>query len=325
MTNRRGFTLVEMLTVLMIIALVSSFTLVMVANARARARDDQRIADLKRLQQSLETYRHQVDTMSSTDASIVYPYPPRFRRDNAIAGSGVYPNTAIDDKTQDEGAVQPNYKNFLAESPKDPIYQQNYVYYAPACIRPGQGTVGRPAIISPAMDSQFPPRFRQAKQIRVAPNPGYCPVGSGWLPYVVYALLERPIKGENRQAGLVNLIENSDRAVAFSSSQPLYALNESNDSGGYGQTIAGLSFCFPASVSCPNGYTAETVAGNNPAGGPGGNNGGPIAEPILDKAIEESGTGSLPGGGGPQPSPVRSDPAGSPTAEPITGGNLFDY
>lgn len=336
MADRRGFTLVEMLTVLMIIALISGFTLVMVANARARARDDLRIADLKRIQQSLETYRLEVDKMASNDGRTAYPYPPLFRQDNALAGSGIYPTTSVENKTQDQGAIQPNFKSFLANTPSDPIYKHNYIYFAPACLRPGQGTVNRPAIISPGFDSQFPPKFRQAKQIRDVPNPGFCPKFSGWLPYIVYALLERPIKGENRQAGLVNLIEKSDRAVAFSSSQPIYAANESNEVGGYGQIIANFSYCYPAADNCFNGYTADTAGslggqdnGLPTSEGTGSNNGnnndndGPTPRSDIDQNNQDRGRDVQ----DVRPSPVRSDPAGSPTAKPINRNNgyLFEY
>jgi len=52
----RGFTLIEMLIVITIIALLASIILVGMGGARAKARDARRIADLRNVQNALELY-----------------------------------------------------------------------------------------------------------------------------------------------------------------------------------------------------------------------------------------------------------------------------
>ena len=54
--NIHGFTLIEVLTVVAIIGLLSSVILVGLGSFRARARDARRIADLRTVQTSLELY-----------------------------------------------------------------------------------------------------------------------------------------------------------------------------------------------------------------------------------------------------------------------------
>ena len=54
--KRQGFTLIEMLVVVAIIGLLSSTILVGLGNARSKARDARRIADLRQIQTGLENY-----------------------------------------------------------------------------------------------------------------------------------------------------------------------------------------------------------------------------------------------------------------------------
>jgi general secretion pathway protein G len=57
--NRRcntGFTLIEMLIVVAVIAILSSVVLVGIAPVRARARDSRRLSDLRQVQNALELY-----------------------------------------------------------------------------------------------------------------------------------------------------------------------------------------------------------------------------------------------------------------------------
>lgn len=55
--HKRGFTLVEMLVVITIVAIVASIVLVSVNSAREKSRDVRRKADLKQIRLALEAYR----------------------------------------------------------------------------------------------------------------------------------------------------------------------------------------------------------------------------------------------------------------------------
>ena len=55
--SKKGFTLIELLVVISIIGLLSSVVLVSLNTARAKARDSQRIQNLKQLQLALELYK----------------------------------------------------------------------------------------------------------------------------------------------------------------------------------------------------------------------------------------------------------------------------
>lgn len=56
MNNKKGFTLIELLVVIAIIGLLSTLSVVALNNARARARDARRVADIKQIQTALELY-----------------------------------------------------------------------------------------------------------------------------------------------------------------------------------------------------------------------------------------------------------------------------
>ncbi len=54
--NKKGFTLIELLVVVAIIAVLAAISVVALNNARARARDSKRLADIKQIQTALELY-----------------------------------------------------------------------------------------------------------------------------------------------------------------------------------------------------------------------------------------------------------------------------
>lgn len=55
--NKKGFTLIELLVVIAIIGLLSTLAVVSLNNARSKARDARRTADLKTIQSALELYK----------------------------------------------------------------------------------------------------------------------------------------------------------------------------------------------------------------------------------------------------------------------------
>ncbi len=54
--KKEGFTLIELLVVIAIIGLLSTLSVVALNNARQRARDARRVADIKQIQTALELY-----------------------------------------------------------------------------------------------------------------------------------------------------------------------------------------------------------------------------------------------------------------------------
>jgi general secretion pathway protein G len=58
--NKTGFTLIELLVVIAIIGLLSTLSILALNQARARARDAKRVADVKQIQTALEMYYNDV-------------------------------------------------------------------------------------------------------------------------------------------------------------------------------------------------------------------------------------------------------------------------
>lgn len=56
MKNNKGFTLIELLVVIAIIGVLSSVVLVSINNSRSKARDAQRLSDVRQIRNALELY-----------------------------------------------------------------------------------------------------------------------------------------------------------------------------------------------------------------------------------------------------------------------------
>ena len=63
--SRKGFTLIELLVVVAIIGLLATLSIVALNNARARARDARRVADIKQIQTALELYYNDLGSYPS--------------------------------------------------------------------------------------------------------------------------------------------------------------------------------------------------------------------------------------------------------------------
>jgi general secretion pathway protein G len=64
--SKKGFTLIELLVVVAIIGLLSTLSIVALNNARARARDSRRLADIKQIQTALELYYSDIGLYPAT-------------------------------------------------------------------------------------------------------------------------------------------------------------------------------------------------------------------------------------------------------------------
>ncbi len=60
MKNKKGFTLIELLVVIAIIGILSTIAVISLNNARAKARDARRVADVKQMQIALELYNSDI-------------------------------------------------------------------------------------------------------------------------------------------------------------------------------------------------------------------------------------------------------------------------
>jgi prepilin-type N-terminal cleavage/methylation domain-containing protein len=67
--NKKGFTLIELLVVIAIIGLLSTLSVLALNNARQKARDAKRVADIKQVQTALELYFNDANSYPAALAS----------------------------------------------------------------------------------------------------------------------------------------------------------------------------------------------------------------------------------------------------------------
>jgi prepilin-type N-terminal cleavage/methylation domain-containing protein len=125
--RKRGFTLVELLVVISIIALLLSIVLASLNSARAKARDTRRMVDISQIQAAIEIFH------------INNGYYPG--EGNCTGPSGYWCTSTCwcwDDLTQAGSYLYKDLKNegLFTELPKDPInnFNEGYYYrYEPEC------------------------------------------------------------------------------------------------------------------------------------------------------------------------------------------------
>lgn len=105
----RAFTLVELMVVITIITVLSTFVVINLNAARKKARDDRRISDIQLIGNALDQY--------ATTHARVYPLG-----NPASEDSSTYISTPI-------SAIYEDLKKYINPVPSDPIAQTGYQYY----------------------------------------------------------------------------------------------------------------------------------------------------------------------------------------------------
>lgn len=110
--TREGFTLIEILVVVAIIAILSSVVLVGLGPARKAGRDSRRVADLRQVQNALELYFNKCGFYPGGSAGNGCPSTPQ-------TGPGSWPTLQADLTGSGLG---------VNAIPNDPLPTQNYYY-----------------------------------------------------------------------------------------------------------------------------------------------------------------------------------------------------
>ena len=111
-----GFTIIELLIVIAIIAILAGVVLVNFQGAQAKARDSQRLSDVRGLQAKLEEYYQANNGYPNTFTAATYPgIDPTTISDPK--GRNIVINTVVADKTAADGVAAPT-----AASSSDYLY-----------------------------------------------------------------------------------------------------------------------------------------------------------------------------------------------------------
>lgn len=129
--NKKGFTLIELLVVIAIISLLATLAVTSLNNARKRARDTKRLADLRQIRTALELYY---------DTYYIYPTTGSYGENVSIPG--VCTGSVDCSHSDQDGLGDGDFMEFLATSgimpiiPDDPIsdngHRYDYFYYTTA-------------------------------------------------------------------------------------------------------------------------------------------------------------------------------------------------
>jgi type II secretion system protein G len=148
--KQRGFTLIELLLVISILSFLASIILTSLSSARAKARDSERIQEMRQIQTALELYRQ---------ANNSYPVS------RGVMSSLVLPG------------LTPTY---ISAIPTDPTGNDPYMYcnHASSCVVAGQGVVIDPDPLTYAI------RFTLETDSSFGPSGHYCVTSTKIYPEI---------------------------------------------------------------------------------------------------------------------------------------------
>ncbi len=260
--------MIELIVVITVILALFSAALLNISHSRARSRDARRLSDLKLIQASLELYV----IGEGRDATYPdnYPYPIRFygQGTSTLVGTGIYDN--------------PGFEKYMNKTPLDPR-NKPYIYFAPGCLRPGEATEEDPTIVSGAktLGNQPQASVLSLAEIRAQPPGTYCPRGSGWLPYVLAAFLERgkvaffePQKAlaQPKSGSFSDLTPDAPSITVVSVTKPLFPVNpdgSNNNDAAYWSSNGAVDYALVPSV-CQGLFVYDCPGVNYGAGSSGG-------------------------------------------------------
>jgi prepilin-type N-terminal cleavage/methylation domain-containing protein len=178
---KKGVTLIELLVVVSIIVLLATMSFNAAAQARVKARDAKRLADIKLIQTSLDLYAATEGKKGN------YPYPVR------LYGQELDP--------------------YLADVPKDPKTKQSYEYFAPACLI-SENKPNTTRIVAANVS-----QGRKLLGLTTV-TANDCPQGS-WLPYAIMTTLEAPRSTPTKSNQYVSLVPGDTSVIVSSVKQAI--------------------------------------------------------------------------------------------------------
>ena len=118
--NKHGFTLIELLVVISIIGILSSFAVVSLKNAREKARDAKRMADIRQVRTALSLYFDDNYEFPVCDPSCVTGIADCYNGEALDACAGPTTNTSLKEALVDDPSSP-----YMGEIPLDPLNETN--------------------------------------------------------------------------------------------------------------------------------------------------------------------------------------------------------
>jgi type IV pilus assembly protein PilA len=126
--NKKGFTLIELLVVISIIALLSTLAVTALGEARKKARDATRIANLERIQKALDIYFDENDVYPSRGITALGNDAVQY-----TLGTSCLDNSPVGFETQEDCAIGAGEEKIISIIPEDPS-KPGILFPANACV-----------------------------------------------------------------------------------------------------------------------------------------------------------------------------------------------